>query len=122
MKIKKNENYSCWINPTADWVKNYYLIVLFNILGASILILTSDLLTMFVAVELQSFSLYILATLNKESLFSTSAGLKYFLIGSLASSLILLGIAIIYLETGITQFESLYFIFNGSYEIGRRLF
>ena len=66
-----------------------------------------DLISMYLSIELQSFAVYILATLNKESLTSTSAGLKYFLLGSLSSCFILLGSAIIYGYTGLTQFEAI---------------
>jgi NADH:ubiquinone oxidoreductase subunit 2 (subunit N) len=73
---------------------------------------SNDLLSLYVTIELQSFSLYILSTLNKDSVNSASAGLKYFLIGSLASALILMGIAFFYLLTGLTNFESLYTFIN----------
>jgi NADH-ubiquinone oxidoreductase chain 2 len=66
-----------------------------------------DLLSMYLSIELQSFSLYVLATLNKDKLSATSAGLKYFLLGGLSSCFILLGSAIIYSYTGLTHFESL---------------
>jgi len=62
---------------------------------------------MYLSIELQSFALYILATLNKERLSATSAGLKYFLLGSLSSCFILLGSGIIYSYTGLTQFEAI---------------
>src|SRR5258708_2987136 len=80
---------------------------LFNLLGASCLITSSDLLFLYISIELQSFSLYILSSLNKNSIPATGAGLKYFLIGGLASCFILLGIGLIYSSTGLTQFESL---------------
>lgn len=85
----------------------YSLIALFSILGGSLLMASLDLLSMYLSIELQSFSLYILATLNKDQLSSTSAGLKYFLLGSLSSCLILLGSALIYSYTGLTQFEAI---------------
>lgn len=85
----------------------YSLIAIFSILGGSLLMSSLDLLSMYLSIELQSFALYILATLNKERLSSTSAGLKYFLLGSLSSCFILLGSAIIYSYTGLTQFEAL---------------
>jgi len=85
----------------------YSLIALFSILGGSLLMSSLDLLSMYLSIELQSFALYILATLNKDQLSSTSAGLKYFLLGSLSSCLILLGSAIIYSYTGLTQFEAI---------------
>ena len=62
---------------------------------------------MYICIELQSFSLYILSTLFKDFSSSTSAGLKYFLIGGLASCLILLGSGLIYSSIGLTNFDSI---------------
>lgn len=62
---------------------------------------------MYICIELQSFSLYILSTLFKEFNNSTSAGLKYFLIGGLASCIILLGSVLIYSGLGLTNLESI---------------
>ena len=62
---------------------------------------------MYIGIEMQSFAAYILSTLYRNSQSSTSAGLKYFLLGSLASSIIVLGTAVIYAGTGITGFEDL---------------
>ena len=85
----------------------YSLIAIFSILGGSLLMSSLDFLSMYLSIELQSFALYILATLNKDKLSATSAGLKYFLLGSLSSCFILLGSAIIYSYTGLTQFEAI---------------
>jgi NADH-ubiquinone oxidoreductase chain 2 len=85
----------------------YSLIAVFSILGGSLLMSSLDLLSMYLSIELQSFALYILATLNKDKLSATSAGLKYFLLGGLSSCFILLGSAIIYSYTGLTQLESI---------------
>jgi NADH-ubiquinone oxidoreductase chain 2 len=63
---------------------------------------------MYLSIELQSFSLYVLSTLYKNSELSTSAGLKYFLLGGLSSCLILFGAGLIYAYTGLTNFESIY--------------
>ena len=60
----------------------YCLIVLFSALGSSLLISSSDLLSMYLSIELQSFGVYILATLYRKSLLATGAGLKYFLLGA----------------------------------------
>lgn len=92
----------------------YCLIVLFSTLGASLLISSSDLISMYLSIELQSFGLYILSTLHKDSESSTNAGLKYFLLGGLSSCLILLGSGIIYAYTGLTNFESIYSIISVS--------
>jgi NADH-ubiquinone oxidoreductase chain 2 len=72
------------------------------------LISSSDLVSMYLSIELQSFAVYILAAIYRNSESATSAGLKYFLLGALSSALILLGSRIIYAYTGLTSFESIY--------------
>jgi len=63
---------------------------------------------MYLSIELQSFAVYLLATINRDSESSTSAGLKYFLLGGLSSCFILLGAGLIYSYTGLTNLESIY--------------
>lgn len=89
-------------------VSEYSLIIIFTTIGASLLVSSSDLVSMYLSIELQSFAVYILATLYRNSESATAAGLKYFLLGGLSSALILLGTALIYSYTGLTQFESIY--------------
>ena len=89
---------------------DYSIIVLFSILGSSLLISSFDLISLYLSIELQSFGLYILATLYRNSESATSAGLKYFLLGGFSSCLILLGIGLIYSYTGLTNFESIYLL------------
>ena len=86
----------------------YSLIIIFSTLGASLLISSSNLISMYLSTELQSFAVYILPTLYKDSELATNAGLKYFLLGSLASCFILLGSGLIYTYTGLTNLESIY--------------
>jgi NADH-ubiquinone oxidoreductase chain 2 len=86
----------------------YSLIIIFSTLGASLLISSSNLISLYLSTELQSFAVYILPTLYKDSELATNAGLKYFLLGSLASCLILLGSGLIYTYTGLTNLESIY--------------
>jgi NADH-ubiquinone oxidoreductase chain 2 len=89
---------------------DYSLVILFSSLGSSLLISSYDLISVYLSIELQSFGLYILSTLYRDSESSTSAGLKYFLLGGLSSCIILLGTGIIYSYTGTTNLESLYII------------
>ena len=63
---------------------------------------------MYLSLELQSFGVYILATIYRNSESATSAGLKYFLLGGLSSCLILLGCVLIYSYTGLISFEEIY--------------
>jgi NADH-ubiquinone oxidoreductase chain 2 len=89
---------------------DYSLIVLFSSLGSSLLISSYDLISLYLSIELQSFGLYVLSTLYKDKESSTSAGLKYFLLGGLSSCILLLGTGIIYSYTGTTSLESIYII------------
>jgi NADH-ubiquinone oxidoreductase chain 2 len=94
--------------------QDYSLIVLFSSLGSCLLISSFDLISLYISIELQSFGLYVLSTLYRDSESSTKAGLKYFLLGGLSSCIILLGCGIIYSYTGLTNFESLYSIISTS--------
>jgi NADH-ubiquinone oxidoreductase chain 2 len=74
------------------------------------LVSSSDLVTFFLSIELQSLALYILTTIYRDSEAATSAGLKYFLVGALSSSLILLGSCLLYGLTGVSNFEGIYLL------------
>jgi len=97
-----------------NYAAEYSLIVLFSTLGSTLLISSFDLVTMYLSIELQSFGLYILATLYRYSESASNAGLKYFLLGGLSSCLILLGAGLIYTFTGLTNFESIYSLISVS--------
>src|SRR5258705_249209 len=90
----------------------FSLIILFTTLGGVLLISSYDLVSMYLSIELQSFALYLLASLYRESESVTSAGLKYFLLGGLSSCFILLGAGLIYAYTGLTNLEALYSLFS----------
>lgn len=85
----------------------YYLLVLLAVLGGVLLCSTYDLVSMYLAVELQSLCLYVLATFDRRSAYSTESGLKYFILGSFSSGLLLFGISLVYSLTGSTNFDSL---------------
>jgi NADH-ubiquinone oxidoreductase chain 2 len=89
-------------------ISEYSLLILFTTIGASLLVSSSDLVSIFLSIELQSFAVYVLATLYRNSESATAAGLKYFLLGGLSSALILLGTALIYSNTGLTHFDSIH--------------
>jgi NADH:ubiquinone oxidoreductase subunit 2 (subunit N) len=67
---------------------------------------------MFLAIGLQSYGIYILSTIYRNSELSTSAGLTYFLLGGLSSCLILLGSSILYINTGIINLDGIYILSN----------
>ena len=88
----------------------YPLIILFVITGATFLIASSDLITIFLAIELQSYGLYLLSTIYRNSELSTNAGLTYFLLGGLSSCIILLGQSLLYINSGNTNLDGIYII------------
>jgi NADH-quinone oxidoreductase subunit N len=83
----------------------YYALVLFSGSGMMLMVSATDLIVVFLALELMSLSLYVLAGLFKTSLASSEASMKYFLLGIFASSFLLYGIALVYGATGSTQID-----------------
>lgn len=77
--------------------------ILFGTIGMMLLTGTEDLLMIFLALELTSIPLYVLAAFNKASRASAEAGLKYFLIGSISAAFLLYGLSLIYGVTGSTN-------------------
>jgi NADH-ubiquinone oxidoreductase chain 2 len=100
---KKGEQFS---------IIEYTLIILFIITGSILLISSSDLISIYLSIELQSYGLYLLCTMYRNSESSTSSGLTYFLLGGLSSCFILLGIGLIYANSGTTYLDSFYIITN----------
>jgi len=100
------------------------IIMLFSIEGMFLLFSANDFFFMYLAIELQSLSLYILASIKKYSNVSIEAGLKYFVYGSFASGLLLYGISLIYGYIGSTNFNQIYiYLWVGSfYEIPLGIF
>jgi len=88
----------------------YPLILLFIITGAIFLVSTSDLVSIFLSIELQSYGLYLLSTLYRNSELATSGGLTYFLLGGLSSCFILLGTSLLYANSGTTNLDGIYVI------------
>lgn len=88
--------------------KNEWVTLILTATLSSILLVSSfDLISIYLAIELQSLIFYTLAAYNRNNEFSTEAGLKYFILGALSSGLLLFGISIIYGITGITNLEEI---------------
>ncbi len=83
------------------------LLVLSSVLGMMLMCSANDFLTVFMAIELLSLSLYVLLALKRKNLESSEASLKYFILGGLASGLMLYGISWIYGYAGSTDFSTL---------------
>jgi len=85
----------------------YPVLIIFATLGMMLMTSASDLLSLYVGLELQSLSLYVLAAFKRDEERSSEAGLKYFILGALSSGLLLYGISLIYGFAGTTDFVSL---------------
>lgn len=85
----------------------YPVLIVFAVLGMLMMISANDMLALYIGLELQSLSLYVLAAFNRDKLRSTESGLKYFVLGALSSGMMLYGISLIYGFAGTTSFEVL---------------
>ena len=82
----------------------YPILIIAAILGMFVMVSSNNLIGLYLGIELQSLSLYVLAALNRESVKSTEAGVKYFVLGALSSGLLLYGCSLIYGFTGSTNY------------------
>jgi NADH-quinone oxidoreductase subunit N len=89
------------------------ILVMFAVLGMLVMVSAADMMTLYLGFELQSLAMYICAALARDSLRSTEAGLKYFVLGALASGLLIYGISLVYGFAGTTNFASLATILTG---------
>ena len=83
----------------------YPIIILLSILGMFFMVSSNDLILFYLGLELQSLSLYILASIDRDNLRSTESGVKYFVLSALSSGLLLYGCSLLYGFTGSTNFE-----------------
>jgi NADH-quinone oxidoreductase subunit N len=81
------------------------LLLLFSTIGMMVMISANDLIALYMGIELLSLSLYVIAAFNRDSERSSEAGLKYFVLGALASGLLLYGSSLIYGFAGTTNFD-----------------
>lgn len=83
------------------------VLVLLAVLGMMVMVSANDLLSLYMGLEVQSLSLYVLTAINRHNEKSSEAGLKYFMLGVLASGILLYGCSLIYGFTGTTNFTEL---------------
>jgi NADH:ubiquinone oxidoreductase subunit 2 (subunit N) len=93
-------------------VKEFSFLLLYTVLGGSLLISSINLISLYLSLELQSFTLYIISTSQIRSFKGTSGGLKYFLLGGLSSGFILLGCSLLYAYTGTLNLEDIFMIYS----------
>ena len=85
----------------------YPVLMLLSVVGMMIMVSASNMMTLYLGLELQSLALYVLAAFARDDLRSSEAGLKYFVLGALASGLLLYGISLVYGFSGSTDFRQL---------------
>ncbi len=99
---------------SGDYMKNegiarfeFPILILFATVGMMMMVSANNLLALYLGLELQSLSLYVIAAFHRDSLRSSEAGLKYFVLGALSSGMLLYGMSIIYGYTGALEFDAL---------------
>jgi len=85
----------------------YPILVAISVVGMMMMVSAGDLLSLYMGIELQALSLYVIAAFNRDSVRSTEAGLKYFVLGALSSGLLLYGVSLIYGFSGTTKFSDI---------------
>ncbi len=85
----------------------YPLLVTLSVVGMMVMVSAGDLMSLYMGLELQSLALYVIAAFKKDSVKSTEAGLKYFVLGALSSGLLLYGSALVYGYSGTTLFSGI---------------
>lgn len=92
----------------------YFVLILLITFGVVLFVSSNDFILTFLTIEVQSLSLFVLVTFKKNTIFSTEAGLKYFILGSLSSIFLLFGMSLFYFTFGTTNFQeiSLLFFYN----------
>ncbi|TWG95436.1 NADH-quinone oxidoreductase subunit N [Mesorhizobium sp. J18] len=92
----------------------YPVLIILATLGMLLMISANDMISLYLGLELQSLALYVVAAINRDSVRSTEAGLKYFVLGALSSGMLLYGISLVYGYTGSTGFDAIAAALSGA--------
>ncbi|XGA08940.1 MAG: NADH-quinone oxidoreductase subunit N [Wolbachia endosymbiont of Xenopsylla cheopis] len=101
-----------------DYSYEFPVIILFSLFSMMTIIEAHDLISFYLAFELQSITLYVLACFERKSIYSSEAGVKYFTLGALSSCIMLYGMSLIYGYTGKTNFTELTVFFSNYETLG----
>lgn len=96
-----------WFERGTEHGSEYPVLILFSAIGMSVMVSATNLMTLYVGLELQSLAAYVLASYRRTDDRSSEAGLKYFVLGALASGILLYGISLLYGFTGTMSFAGL---------------
>lgn len=100
-----------WLTENSGKPFEFLILIMLATFGMMMLLSANDLLALYVSIEMMSLCLYVLASFDRDSKFSTEAGLKYFVLGALASGIMLYGMSLIYGFTGTTSYTELRYYF-----------
>jgi NADH-quinone oxidoreductase subunit N len=107
-----------WFGRDRDYRAEYPVLILFSAVGMGMMVSATDLITLYVGLELQSLAAYVLASFQRSDARSAEAGLKYFVLGALASGILLYGISLLYGFSGTTQFGGIAQALGGGVSTG----
>ncbi|KWV96086.1 NADH-quinone oxidoreductase subunit NuoN [Erythrobacter sp. AP23] len=96
----------------------YPVLMLFNAVGMGMMVSATDLMTLYIGLEMSSIASYVLASFLRNDDRSAEAGLKYFVLGALASGIILYGVSLVYGFTGTTNYEGVRAAFAADFATG----
>jgi len=101
-----------------DLRPEYPVLILLSTIGMGMMVSAGDMLTLYVGLELQSLAAYVLASFMRRDTRSAEAGLKYFVLGALASGILLYGISLVYGFSGTTLFSSIATAYGAGHSLG----
>ena len=99
----------------------FYGLLLFSILGMNVMAQSRELLTAYIALELLSFSLYVMAAYAKDSAKSNEGALKYIIVGAVSSAILLYGVSMVYGTIGVTKFDDIATAISSASEVSPAL-
>jgi NADH-quinone oxidoreductase subunit N len=102
-----------WFERHTEHSPEYPVLILFSSVGMAVMVSATSLVTLYIGLELQSLSAYVLASYRRSDDRSAEAGLKYFVLGALASGILLYGISLLYGFTGTMTFAGIAAAFGG---------
>ncbi|WP_193170538.1 NADH-quinone oxidoreductase subunit NuoN [Nisaea nitritireducens] len=91
----------------------YPVLIVLSTLGMLMMVSANDMIALYIGLEVQSLALYVIASIRRDTLRSTEAGLKYFVLGALSSGMLLYGSSMVYGFAGTTEFDALANVFSG---------
>ncbi|GJM01995.1 MAG: NADH-quinone oxidoreductase subunit N [Rhodomicrobium sp.] len=96
-----------YLSESGLFKPEYTVLLLFSLLGMMMMLSANDLIAMYLGLEVQSLALYVVASFRRDSVRSSEAGMKYFVLGALSSGMLLYGCSMVYGFTGSINFEDI---------------